>query len=113
MEKLLEKLRAFRDARDWKPYHTPENLAKSITIEAGELLELFQWEPEAKDVDRVKEELADILNYCLLLSDHYGFDLETIILEKIAKNEVKYPIHKAKGNATKYTEFGEDSDDES
>ena len=113
MEKLLEKLRAFRDARDWKPYHTPENLAKSIAIEAGELLELFQWEAEANDIERVKEELADILNYCLLMIDHYQLDLESIILEKIAKNERKYPIEKAKGNATKYTQFRKDSDDES
>jgi dCTP diphosphatase len=97
MEELIKKIRAFRDARNWKPYHTPENLAKSIVIEAAELLENYQWTADANSITNVKEELADVMIYCLMLMDHYQFDLETIILEKIEKNSVKYPMPKNNG----------------
>lgn len=105
MNEVIKKIREFRDDRDWKQFHTPENLAKSIVIEAGELLENFQWDGKTAKVDHVKEELADVLIYCLLLCDTYGFDLKTIVLEKIEANNKKYPVSKAKGNAKKYNEF--------
>ena len=92
MEDLIKKIRAFRDARGWEPYHTPENLAKSIVIEAAELLENFQWSQEAASLENVKEELADVFIYCLMMIDYYNLDLKTIILEKIEKNNVKYPM---------------------
>lgn len=88
---IIEKIIAFRDARQWKPYHTGENLAKSICIEASELLELFQWESEIKNIERLKEELADVLIYSLTLAHEYQLDVEQIILDKIEKNGKKYP----------------------
>jgi NTP pyrophosphatase (non-canonical NTP hydrolase) len=105
MNNLIKKIVAFRDKRDWKQFHTSENLAKSILIEAAELLELYQWNSQEKSIDRVKDELADILIYVLLLADKYDLDIEKIILEKLNENESKYPINKAKGNSKKYNEF--------
>jgi NTP pyrophosphatase (non-canonical NTP hydrolase) len=90
-----------RDERDWGQFHTPENLAKSVAIEAGELLECFQWSPEA-DRARVAEELADVLTYCILLADRLGLDLDEIVTAKLASTDAKYPIQKAKGRSTKY-----------
>lgn len=101
----LRSLIAFRDERDWKQFHTPENLAKSIAIEAAELLECFQWGPEATNRDHVLEELADVLAYAYLLANEIGVDPEEILATKIAKNGEKYPVAKARGNAKKYTEF--------
>jgi len=101
---VIERLRKFRDERNWNQFHTPENLAKSVVLESSELLENFQWSDEG-DKDNIKEELADIVGYCLLLCDHYGFDLDTILHEKIDKNEKKYPAEKAYGTAKKYNEL--------
>jgi dCTP diphosphatase len=94
-------LRAFVAERDWAQFHSPENLAKSIAIEAGELLECFQWDSDAAG-ERVQDELADVLTYCFLLADRLGVSPEQIILEKLAKTDHKYPVDKAKGRSTKY-----------
>lgn len=94
MDKIIDKLKQFIKDRNWEKFHTPENLVKSISIEAGELLELYQWGNDWQEIDikRVKEELADILIYSILLSEKYNFDIEEIILSKIKKNERKYPL---------------------
>lgn len=106
MNEALERLREFRDARDWKQFHNPKDLALAISIESGELLEAFLWKaPEQADREKVQEELADVLSFALLLADSCGFDANQIILEKIAKNEKKYPVEKARGTAKKYTEL--------
>lgn len=104
-KELMQRIIRFRDERDWKQFHTGENLAKSIAIESGELLEVYQWGHEEKSVDKVKEELADVLIYAYLMAEHYGLDAEEIMREKIEKNEAKYPVFKAKGNAKKYSDF--------
>ncbi|WP_026530156.1 nucleotide pyrophosphohydrolase [Haematomicrobium sanguinis] len=93
-------LRAFTEERDWSQFHSPENLAKSISIEAGELLECFQW--DESDLDSAKEELADVLTYCYLLADRLGSDPETLVLEKLEHTRQKYPIEKSKGRSVKY-----------
>ncbi|MEY4451529.1 MAG: hypothetical protein RLZZ380_650 [Actinomycetota bacterium] len=100
-ERALEALRKFVAERDWKQFHTRENLAKSISIEAAELLELFQWGDEP-DEERIREELADVLAYCLHLADDLGIDVDTLVVEKVAKNELKYPVEKSKGTSHKY-----------
>ena len=92
---------AFVSERDWAKFHTPENLAKSIVIEAGELLECFQWSPDA-DPARVRDELADVLTYCLLLADKLGVDPDQIVLDKLAITREKYPVDKARGSSAKY-----------
>ena len=102
---LIKKILEFRDKRDWKKFHTPENLAKSILIEAGELLEEFQWQSNEKNKDNLKAELADVLIYCILLADHYNLDLETIIQDKLIENEKKYPVKLVKGKSKKYNEY--------
>ena len=102
---LPEKILQFSKDRDWEQFHTPENLAKSIAIESGELLECFQWDAEHFDKKAVCEELADVANYCVLMADSLGVDLNEIILEKLEQNAKKYPIEKAKGSAKKYTEL--------
>ena len=104
-KQLIKKIIEFRDKRDWKQFHTPENLAKSILIEAGELLEEFQWQSKEKSKDNLKAELADVLIYCFLLTDHYNLDLETIIQDKILENEKKYPVNLVKGKSKKYNEY--------
>ena len=102
----MQRLRQFRDDRDWKQFHNPKDLAVALSIEASELLEAFLWKtPESADTEKVKEELADVMAYALLLSDVYGFDIQKIILDKIEQNEAKYPVDKAKGSAKKYTEL--------
>lgn len=96
----------FRDERDWKQFHNAKDLAVALNIEAAELLELFLWKDSIDaDPEKIKEELADILNYSFLISDKYGFDIEKIILEKLKQNEKKYPSDKAKGSAKKYSEL--------
>ena len=100
-DRALDALREFVAARDWKQFHTRENLAKSISIEAAELLELFQWD-ENPDEERVREELADVLAYCLHLADDLGVNIDDLVLEKVAKNELKYPIAKSRGKSQKY-----------
>ena len=93
MQETMNKILKFRDERGWKPYHTPENLAKSISIEAAELLECFQWNQET-DFTHVNEELADVLIYCLQMVDILGVNAKQIIFEKLEKNPLKYPIEK-------------------
>lgn len=104
-EEIMNVIRTFVKERDWEKFHTGENLAKSICIESGELLELFQWEPEPKSMERVKEEIADVLIYALMFCDHYGIDPEKAILEKEKKNAEKYPVCLCKGSAEKYDEL--------
>ncbi|MBQ4343460.1 MAG: nucleotide pyrophosphohydrolase [Erysipelotrichaceae bacterium] len=104
MKKAIERIRTFNQEREWEQFHTPENLAKSIMIEAGELLECFQWSNEF-DRQAVKEELADVMTYCIDMADALKVDLEEIILEKMDQNEAKYPVEKARGNSKKYDEF--------
>lgn len=104
MKEIQESIRKFTEERDWKQFHSPENLAKSISIEAGELLECFQWSSDYKP-EKVKEELADVLMYCLMMADAVGVDPITIMKEKIKLNAEKYPVNKSKGNSKKYTEL--------
>ncbi|WP_405322006.1 nucleotide pyrophosphohydrolase [Methanobrevibacter thaueri] len=104
MKEIHDELIMFQKDRDWKKFHTPENLAKSISIEAAELLEHFQWQKEY-DENEVAEELADVLIYCIYMADAMNFDIKEIILNKMEKNALKYPVDKAKGNAKKYKEF--------
>ena len=104
MDELKDELIKFQQDRDWKKFHTPENLAKSISIEAAELLEHFQWGKEY-DLEDVSEELADVLIYCIYMADSLNLDIREIISYKMEKNAIKYPVEKSKGNAKKYTEF--------
>ena len=106
IHKLQEQLRQFTAERDWDKFHNPKDLAIALSIEANELLEAFLWkDPSEANREKVKEELADVFNYALLLADKYGFDVIDIVKEKIEKNAVKYPVAKAKGTAKKYTEL--------
>ncbi|WP_159792342.1 nucleotide pyrophosphohydrolase [Puerhibacterium puerhi] len=98
---VLQALRAFVAERDWGRFHSPENLAKSISIEAAELLECFQWGPDFT-ADEVRSELADVLTYCILLADKLGMDVDQIVLDKLAVTAKKYPVEKARGRSTKY-----------
>lgn len=101
MEELTKKIREFAEERDWLQFNTPENLAKSISIEAGELLECFQWNNNY-DKDELKYEIADVMNYCILLCSQIGVDPKQIILEKMEISAQKYPVGKVKGKSTKY-----------
>lgn len=104
MQELMKKVKDFTKERDWDQFHSPENLAKSISIKAGELLECFQWNNEY-NLDEVKEELADVINYCLLMADKLGVNPRQIVLDKMEKTAKKYPVEKAKGVSTKYTKL--------
>ena len=104
MKELQEKIEKFNEARDWDQFHSPENLAKSISIEAGELLECFQWNNNY-DKDELKYEIADVLNYCILLCYQIGVDPKQIVLDKMKISEKKYPVEKAKGKSTKYNKL--------
>ncbi len=102
----IKKLIEFRDKRDWKQFHNSKDLAIAISIESSELLELFLWkENEDVNIEKLKEELADIFAYSFLLAEKHGLNVNEIVLNKIRKNSEKYPISKAKGNATKYTDL--------
>lgn len=106
IDKLIKKLVEFRDKRDWKKFHNPKDLAIAINIESAELLENFLWKSyNQADLQKVKEELADIFCYALLLAERYDLDVKEIISEKIEKNNQKYPIEKAKGNNKKYNQL--------
>ena len=107
-DKTIARIRKFTEDRDWDQFHTPVNLAKSIVIEAGELLECFQWSNEEFELEHVKEELADVLVYCQNMLDKLGLDAAEIINAKMDKNEAKYPVEKARGSAAKYTELKND-----
>src|SRR5574344_1895602 len=104
-QESIDRIRKFSVDRDWDQFHSPANLAKSISIEANELLECFQWSDSNYDIKEVKEELADVLVYCQNMLDKLGLDEDTIINDKMDKNEKKYPVEKAKGNSNKYTKL--------
>lgn len=101
MDGVKKKIKKFNEERDWDQFHSPENLAKSISIEAGELLECFQWDHNFIE-EEVCSELADVMTYCILLADKLNISIEDIILEKLEISGKKYPIDKSKGNSTKY-----------
>ncbi|MBR4573367.1 MAG: nucleotide pyrophosphohydrolase [Lachnospiraceae bacterium] len=101
-QETIERIRRFSDERDWDQFHSPANLAKSIVIEAAELLECFQWDNENYDLDHIKEELADVIVYCQNMLDKLGLDVDEIVNMKMSQNESKYPVDKAKGKADKY-----------
>jgi NTP pyrophosphatase (non-canonical NTP hydrolase) len=108
-EETIQRVLKFRDDRDWRQFHTPKDLAISMNLEAAELLEIFQWsgtDVECRDkLDKVREELADVLSYCILMADVCGLDLDEIMNAKIDRNEAKYPVELARGSAAKYTEL--------
>ena len=104
-EQTIKRIRKFTADRDWDQFHTPANLAKSISIEANELLECFQWSDKDYDLQHVKEELADVMVYCRNLLDKLDLDEDEIINMKMTMNEAKYPVEKAKGSNKKYTEL--------
>lgn len=109
MNELIKKINKFRDERNWRQFHNEKDLAISISLEASELLELFQWktstEVKEKKLGRIKEELADVLIYSYMMADNLDLNVEEIIAEKLKLNEEKYPINKAKGKNDKYTEL--------
>ena len=105
-QEIIKALLQFRNERDWEQFHNPKDLVLAINIEAAELLELFLWKKsEEADIEKIKEELADVLAYTFLLAEKYNLDVKEIVLEKIKKNAEKYPVDKAKGIATKYNEL--------
>ncbi len=106
LNEVTQALLDFRDERDWAQFHNPKDLALALNIEAGELLESYLWKSaEQANEAEIREELADVFAYAFLLADRYGFDVKQIVLEKIKKNALKYPVEKAKGSAKKYTEY--------
>jgi len=102
MDKLMQEIEQFNAERDWDQFHSPENLAKSIVIESGELLECFQWNSENYNKEEVCEELADVFTYCIQMAMKLNVNPEEIILKKLDKTRKKYPVEKAKGVSTKY-----------
>lgn len=108
-QETIDRVLKFRDDRSWKQFHNPKDLAISISLEAAELLEVFQWSAQdvncAEKRDKIKEELADVLNYCILMADACGLDMDEIVLEKVERNDRKYPVEKASGRKEKYTEL--------
>ena len=102
LQQVMERIDKFVTDRDWRQFHTPSNLAKSISIEASELLECFQWSDTDYDLEHVKEELADVLNYCIQMSQVLNLDIVDILNTKMDKTEKKYPLEKSKGVSTKY-----------
>ena len=104
MKELIEEIDKFNKERDWDQFHSPENLAKSISIEAGELLECFQWNDDYNK-EEVCEELADVFTYCIQMAMKLGVDPEEIILKKLDKTRKKYPVEKARGVSTKYNKL--------
>lgn len=104
MKELIKEIKQFNAERDWDQFHSPENLAKSIAIESGELLECFQWNNNFNK-DEVCEELADVFTYCIMMADKLGVDPKEIILKKLDKTRKKYPVDKAKGVSIKYNKL--------
>lgn len=106
IDQIIKALIDFRNERDWNQFHNPKDLSLAISIEASELLELFLWKKaEEANIDKVKDELADVLSFAFLLAEKYNLNVKDIVLEKIAKNALKYPVDKAKGTAKKYDEL--------
>jgi NTP pyrophosphatase (non-canonical NTP hydrolase) len=106
IKKIVDALLDFRNERDWEQFHNPKDLAIALSIEASELTELYLWKrPEEADIEKVKDELADIFSFAFLISHKYGFDVEKIILDKIENNRQRYPVEKSKGNARKHSEM--------
>jgi dCTP diphosphatase len=103
---VVNALRAFVAERDWAQFHTPANLAKSISIEAGELLECFQWSDDGEP-ERVQAELADVLTYCLLLADKLGLDPDAVVMTKLEETRRKYPVERARGRSAKYDQLSD------
>lgn len=110
-QETIDEVLKFSADRDWKQFHNPKDLAISISLEAAELLEVFQWSAEdvtcEKKLNKIKEELADVVNYCILMADECGLDLDEIVHEKIVQNNEKYPVEKAFGSKEKYTQLKE------
>ena len=108
-DETIRRVIQFRDDREWRQFHTPKDLAISLSLEAAELLEIFQWsgaDLECRDkLRRIREELADVLSYCVLMADVCGLDLDEILNAKVDQNAAKYPVEKARGSAAKYTEL--------
>ena len=104
-EETIQKILQFRDDRDWKQYHTPKDLAISISLEASELLEIFQWSGSDTKQEKIEEELADVLIYCAMMADICHLDMDDIIAKKLVRNAQKYPVEQAKGKKEKYTEL--------
>ena len=107
-DETIRRVIQFRDDREWRQFHTPKDLAISLSLEAAELLEIFQWsgaDLECRDkLGRIREELADVLSYCVLMADVCGLDLDEILNAKVDQNAAKYPVEKARGSAAKYTD---------
>ena len=106
LEQLKQRIDKFNKDRDWDQFHTPSNLSKSISIEANELLECFQWSDTNYNIEEVKEELADVMNYCIQMSLVLNLEIIDIINSKMNKTELKYPVDKSKGISTKYNKLG-------
>lgn len=104
-QETIDRIRKFTIDRDWDQFHSPANLAKSISIEANELLECFQWSDTEYDLQHVKEELADVIVYCQDMLDKLNLDIDEIVNMKMKQNEAKYPVEKAKGFAKKYNDL--------
>ena len=108
-DETIKQVLKFRDDRDWKQFHNPKDLVISISLEAAELLEVFQWSgtdvSSNNKLDKMKEELADVINYCILMADACNLDLDEIIQAKVKRNSEKYPVDKAKGSSKKYNEL--------
>lgn len=102
LDLLKQKIKEFTEERDWNQFHTPSNLAKSISIEANELLECYQWSDTDYNLEDVKDELADVINYCIQLADKLDVNITDIVLNKLEKTAKKYPVEKCNGKATKY-----------
>lgn len=106
IEQILNELRRFNQERDWDQFHNGKDLAIAISLEANELLECFLWKsPEDAKPEKIREELADVLNYAFQMADKYHLDIKEIMLEKLKKNALKYPADKARGTAKKYNEL--------
>ena len=104
-QETIDRIRKFSDDRDWDQFHSPGNIAKSIVIEAAELLECFQWNEDEYDIQHIKEELADVIVYCQNMLDKLNIDVDEIVNMKMEQNEKKYPVDKAKGSAAKYDQL--------
>ncbi len=109
MDELIKKVLEFRDARDWQQFHNPKDLAISLSLEAAEVLENFQWKDNDEAIheksEELQDEIADVLTYVILLSHALDIDLEEAVLNKLAKNELKYPVEQARGSKKKYTDL--------